>query len=323
MTRPRRELPRGAQHVLERVGRVRVVDDTGNGCPSSTVSNRPGTPRQRSMPRATASSSTPSSRAPRRAPSAFSTLKRPRSREVDRRRARSAPTLGVVGEPERERVPAARAASRRPYASPTFTAAAARLREEPPLRGEVRLHRPVEVEVVLRQVREDERREADAVEAAAAPSAIDVASITQARSPASSISPEQALQVDRLRRVQRRPAGARRRRGARSSPSSPGRRPAASRIAQSRNAVVVLPFVPVTPATGSSAVGSPKNARPRLPSRARTFGDDDLGDGEVERPLDDERGGAGRDRVRREVVPVDRSRGTQKKSVPGRTARMS
>ena len=60
-TRPS-ELARGAQHILERVRRVRVVDETVNGWPSSTVSKRPGTPRNGSSPRAIAASATPSSR---------------------------------------------------------------------------------------------------------------------------------------------------------------------------------------------------------------------------------------------------------------------
>src|SRR5439155_513274 len=41
-------------------------------------------------------------------------------------------------------------------------------------------------------------------------------------------------------------------------PSRPGRRPAAPRIEWRRNVVVVLPFVPVTPATSSVRVGSSK-----------------------------------------------------------------
>ena len=40
-------------------------------------------------------------------------------------------------------------------------------------------------------------------------------------------------------------------------PSSPHGRPAASSSERTRNAVVVLPLVPVIPATGSEAVGSP------------------------------------------------------------------
>ena len=40
-------------------------------------------------------------------------------------------------------------------------------------------------------------------------------------------------------------------------PSSPVWTPARSRMWRTRNAVVVFPFVPVIPATRSSAVGSP------------------------------------------------------------------
>ena len=70
------------------------------------------------------------------------------------------PDVGVVVEAEGERVrlprPRSSSASRRPYGSPTLTAAGGRLPstsgldEEPALRLEVRVHRPVEVEVVLR-----------------------------------------------------------------------------------------------------------------------------------------------------------------------------
>ena len=54
-----------------------------------------------------------------------------------------------------------------------------------------------------------------------------------------------------------RRAGARRRPGSRPCRAA-RRRPAAARTAWSRKAVVVLPFVPVTPATSSSRVGRPK-----------------------------------------------------------------
>ena len=55
-------------------------------------------------------------------------------------------------------------------------------------------------------------------------------------------------------------------------PRSPGRRPAAVRIAWRRNAVVVFPFVPVTPATSSSRVGSPKNTSAAVAIAARADG---------------------------------------------------
>ena len=77
------------------------------------------------------------------------------------------PDVGVGREPERDELdPPTRgssSASRRPYGSPMLTAAAggsasgSGSSEEPPLRLEVGLHRPVEVEVILRQVREHER----------------------------------------------------------------------------------------------------------------------------------------------------------------------
>ena len=97
------------------------------------------------------------------------------------------------------------------------------------LRLEVALHRAVEVEVVLRQVREDERREADAVEPAQL-EPCEVASIAQVRSPGVEHLPEAPLQVDRLgRRSSRRPALAAD--AALDRAEQPGRRPAAARIA--------------------------------------------------------------------------------------------
>jgi hypothetical protein len=71
--------------------------------------------------------------------------------------------------------------------------------------------------------------------------------------------------------------------------NSPGRRPPASRIEASRNAVVVLPFVPVTAATSSSREGSPK----------KVVG---AGDAEKERPRHD------RAHVVGEIGDLDRSR---------------
>jgi hypothetical protein len=53
-------------------------------------------------------------------------------------------------------------------------------------------------------------------------------------------------------------------------PSSPQRTPAASSRPRSRNADVVLPFVPVIPATESRAVGSPWNRAPARAIAART-----------------------------------------------------
>ena len=105
-------------------------------------------------------------------------------------------------------------------------------------------------------------------------------------------------------------------------PSSPGLRPAAARIAKSRNDVVVLPLVPVTPTTSSSPVGCSKKTSAAPPSPPG-IGHDDLGHIDRERPLDDERDGAALDRLGREVVPVRGAPGTQKKSAPGVAVRAS
>ena len=99
--------------------------------------------------------------------------------------------------------------------------------------------------------------------------------------------------------------------------SSAGRRPAASRIACSRNAVVVFPFVPVTAATSSVSDGRPKNSAAAGPIAARTLGTTSCGTSSVEPALDDERDGAPLDRLRCEVVPVDRSgRGCRRRALP-------
>ena len=68
--------------------------------------------------------------------------------------------------------------------------------------------------------------------------------------------------------------------------------------------MVVLPFVPVTPATTSSSLGRPKNSSAAAAIAARASGTTSCGTGEVERPLDDEPDRAALDRLRREVVPV-------------------
>ena len=77
--------------------------------------------------------------------------------------------------------------------------------EEAAFRLEVVLHRPVEVEVVLAQVREDERREADAVEA---PQRRAVRRRLHRAAPVAGVEhlPEETLEVDRLGgRPRRRP----------------------------------------------------------------------------------------------------------------------
>ena len=67
---------------------------------------------------------------------------------------------------------------------------------------------------------------------------------------------------------------------------------------------MVLPFVPVTPATVSRSVGAPKNASAATASRRARGLDDDLRHGDVDRPLDDERGRPGPDGLGGELVTV-------------------
>ena len=167
--------------------------------------------------------------------------------------------------------------------------------EEPALRLVVLLHRPVQVEVILREVREDERVEADAVEP-----------------------PQRASRATRPRRRRsghprrasrgrgaagRSPrascaarAAARRRRPTRRCRRARASGPAASSTERSRNVVVVLPFVPVTPATSSARVGSPKKQSAATAIDARASSTSELRHVELERPLDDERDRAGGDR---------------------------
>ena len=102
-------------------------------------------------------------------------------------------------------------------------------------------------------------------------------------------------------------------------PTSPGARPPASSIECSRNVVVVFPFVPVTPASSSSRVGSPKNTSAATAIAARASGDDELRDVDLELSLDDERDGAALDRRPGEVVPVDDAPRNAEEQRPGVT----
>ena len=157
--------------------------------------------------------------------------------------------------------------------------------------------------MVLAQVREDERVEADAVEP---PERRAVRRRLERDAAVARVEhlAEEPLEIDRLRRRERRraPLAAD---DPLDRPDQARPAPAASRIACSRNAVVVLPFVPVTPATSSSFVGSPKNTSAATAIAARASSDDELRNVDVERPLDDERGRAALDRLPGEVVPVD------------------
>ncbi len=106
-------------------------------------------------------------------------------------------------------------------------------------------------------------------------------------------------------------------------PIKPGRIPADSKIAWIRYAVVVFPFVPVTPATTSSSVGRSKNSSAATAIAARADGTISCG---TERS-------SGRSATRAAAprstassaksCPSARSPGTQKKSAPGTTCRVS
>src|SRR5207245_7180090 len=73
--------------------------------------------------------------------------------------------LGVVGEAERQRVGTVGGEPAPPRVADVDRSGRPALEEQAPLRVEVALHRPVEVEVVLAQVGEDERGGATAVKA--------------------------------------------------------------------------------------------------------------------------------------------------------------
>ena len=285
--------------------------------PRRSPRSGPGRPSTLATPSAIASSSRSSSSPAATAPRTFSTLKQTAQRRLDvdpagaepaaasrRARARSGRISASVREPERDERRAVQAAQlvREPPAPLGADVHRGgrwlRPREQPPLRLEVLLHRPVQVEVVLAQVREDEHVEANAVETPqrrAVRARLDRgAAVARVEHLA-----EEPLQVDRLRRRERRGPRARLRRSTRPSRRDPaGARPP-SRIERSRNAVVVFPFVPVTPASSSSFVGSPKNASAATAIDSRTTATSELRDGDVERALDDERGRAALDRLPR------------------------
>ena len=197
-----------------------------------------------------------------------------------------------------------------------------RPREEPPLRLEVLLHRAVQVEVVLAQVREDEHVEAHAVEP---PQRGTVRARLDGRAAIARIEhlPEEALQVDRLGRRERRgtplasdlpldrsrraPAGGRRPRGSRgagtpssscrSSPSRPRARAPSSARRRTRP--------PRPPSTRARTERAAAGRRPRAVARRRA-------------PPRRARSPPRRDRGRRRASPR-----TQKNSAPFVTRRVS
>ncbi len=106
-------------------------------------------------------------------------------------------------------------------------------------------------------------------------------------------------------------------------PTSPGRRPAAARIEYRRNAVVVFPFVPVTAPTWSSRVGNPKNASAARPSAARASGTTSCGTGRSSSRSTISATAPSATAPAAKSCPSARNPGTQTKSVPAVTRRVS
>jgi len=179
---------------------------------------------------------------------------------------------------------------------------ALRLCEQTPLRLEVLVHRPVEIEVLGRQVREDQHGEPRPLEP---PERRRVGGRLDHRSVVARIDhlPEQPLEVDRLGRVQpRREDGLPH--AALDVPEQPG--PAAGldedRVEQVRGRRLAVR--PRDPDHVELRARVAEEERRGGRHRAAHTGDDELGHPERERPLHDERGGTVGDGLGREVVPV-------------------
>ena len=106
-------------------------------------------------------------------------------------------------------------------------------------------------------------------------------------------------------------------------PSSPRRIPAASRISRTRKAVVVLPFVPVTPTTRSSAVGSPENRAASGAIAARASATTTCGTASSSSRSTTSAAAPASTASAANSCPSTFSPGTQKNSVPGPTLRLS
>ena len=176
------------------------------------------------------------------------------------------------------------------------------VREQPPLRLEVRLHVAVEVEVVLAQVREDEHGESHPVEP------VQLRRVRRRLHRARPVArvehlAERPLQVDRLRgrALDAAPLSADARLDrAQQAGTAPGggedrvqeerRRRLAARAGDARH-LEVLGRAP------EELVGGHGHRR-------ACVWNDDLRDGDRQRPLDDERHGSVLHRLRREIVPI-------------------
>ena len=197
-------------------------------------------------------------------------------------------------------------ASRRPHSSPTFTAAGG---GAGPVKSRRFASKYSSIDPCrsrwswLRFVKTSASKRTRSSRRSAAP--CELASTAALRSPASSIS--------RKRRCRSIASGVVNGAGRRAPPTSHStvpdetgpptcRRRGSTR---SRNAVVVFPFVPVTPASSSSFVGSPKKTSAATAIDSRVDGTSELRHVDVEHALDHDGGRATLDRLPREVVPVD------------------
>ena len=150
----------------------------------------------------------------------------------------------------------------------------------------------------------------------------DEASITTFRSPASSIS-----RKSRCRSIASGVVNGAERRSPptihSTVPTSPVDLPAASSIACSRNVVVVFPFVPVTPTTSSSFVGSPKNTSAATAIAALESGTTSCGTATSKDRSATSARAPRSSAAGARSCPSTRAPGTQKKSAPSATARVS
>ena len=106
-------------------------------------------------------------------------------------------------------------------------------------------------------------------------------------------------------------------------PSSPHRTPAASSISRIRNAVVVLPLVPVTPTTRSSRVGSPQKRAASGAIAARASATTTCGTASSSSRSTTSAAAPASTAPGAKSWPSVLPPGTQKNSVPGPTRRLS
>jgi hypothetical protein len=158
------ELARGREHVLERVGRVRVVDEHRERLPLVDGLETSGHAVDRFQPARDRVVIDPEQATARYRRKRVLHVEAALELEIDSVE-RFGPNLRLLGEAVGQRVGPLLRELASPRVADVDRRGRSSLDEEPALRLEVRLHRPVQVEVVLGQVRERERGEADPVEA--------------------------------------------------------------------------------------------------------------------------------------------------------------